>query len=403
MRWLAAAVLAAVSCLLGSACADESNKDVSGAYELFFEDGAVRALLYLLRSAGDDYFGVLNDSTCSVARTADQLILNGCSVLSATANYVGFRLTRDDEGELAQLSAFDQEHDVQVEGRIERSKHAPVLRSAPVQLSPASTTRTRLPWDELSLDFGDGVLIDEVTLAEALDVESSGRDPVDVRWNYRSIVVPGSLRKLTMSATATINWPDLIGQTVTFSLPAGTRDSAGKTTSNYMDVDFALPRIAPPATVWELDDEAEGLVRWGGLTFVREACEGGCLRASGTLTPCAEPGLAGQLDTRMASRVVVRVRITTQTSLNDPIELGIYLGESALADVSRSSTRELLADRGAPADLGFRELELLLSAAQRRERLPFELRVLYGCRTGTGGENAQPAQATVWFDRIAAE
>lgn len=422
MRWLTGAhsgaklfVIAAISCLLVGACAGDSNKDVSGAYELFFDEGSVRALLYLIHKPGDEYLAVLDGSTCSVARGADELILNACSLLvpgrpfplAFAANYVSFRLERDSAGDLATLSAFDQEKDVRVTGALERSKHAPVLRRRTTQVSPSSTTRPHLPWDALTLDFGDGVLIDETTVAGAIEVEASGGDPVEVRWSYRSIAVPNTPRRLALSASATINWPVLVGQVITFSLPAGTRDSVGKTMSNYMDVDFPLPRIAAPARAWELQYDAElaGLVKWGNLTIVRDTseCDGSCLHTGQVISPCAEPGVAGQLDAREASKLQVRVRTITKKRLAYPIELNIFLGEPAVSDGGRSSVRELLVDRSDPQDTGFREIELPLSAGQRRDRLPFELRLSYGCRSGPSGENAVPAEATVLIDRIAAE
>lgn len=424
MRWFAGAhtgaklsVLAAVGCLLGSACVDDIDKDVSGAYELFFHDGSVRALLYLLRSPDEEYSAVLNDSTCGVVRGAGELVLNGCSVLvakrpfkfeSVAANYVSFRIERNASGDLATLSAFDQENDVRVAGRIEPSRHAPVLRASSMQASPSATARPRLPWDAFSLDFGDGVLMDEATLAEALDVEASGGDPVEAHWSYRTIEVPDSPRRLANTAFATINWQDVTGQLITFSLPAGTPDSAGKTTSNYMDVDFQLPRLAAPAGAWELDDEKElaGLVRWGNLALVRDTslCPGSCLQTPPTISACAEPGFAGQLDAHEASKLVVRVRAVTQKPLSYPVELGIYLGVADVPDGGRSSSRQLLLlDRGQPQDTNFRDIELPLSAGQRRDRLPFELRLIHGCRSGPNGENAAPAEATVLFERIAAE
>ncbi|HTU63538.1 MAG TPA: hypothetical protein VMF89_33980 [Polyangiales bacterium] len=407
--------LAAISCLLGGACGGESNKDVSGAYEVSFDAGAVRALLYLIRSPDGDYLAVLDGSTCTVAPGPDELVLNACSLLvpgrafpfEIAANYVSFRLERDDAGDLARLSAFDQENDMRVQGELQRSRHAPALRGLSTQTTPTSTSRPRLPWDALGVDFGDGVLMDQAIVARAIDVEASGGDPVTARWSYRTISLPDSPRKLALSLSATINWQDLLGQVITLSLPAGTPDSVGKTMSNFMDVDFQLPRMAAPATAWELDDDAElaGLVKWGNLSLMRDTaeCAGTCLYTGGVINACAEPGFAGQLDARDAAKLIVRVRTITKKRLGYPIELGIYLGEPALPDGGRSSTRELLMDRGEPQDTNFLDIVLPLSAGQRRERLPLEMRLVYGCRSGPSGENAPPAEATVLIERIAVE
>ena len=408
-------VLAAISCLLGGACGGESNKDVSGAYELSFAEGSVRALLYLIRSPGGEYLAVLDGSTCTVALGPDELVLNACSLLvpergfsfELATNYVSFRLGRDNAGDLAELSAFDQRNEMRVQGELQRSSHAPVLRRLKVATTPISTTRPRLPWDALGLDFGDGVLMDQTTVAQSMEVEASGGEPVTARWSYRAIGLTDSPRKLALSTSATVNWPDLLGQVITFSLPAGTPDSVGKTMSNFMDVDFQLPRMAAPVAAWELDEDTEltGLVKWGNLSLVRDTaeCMGTCLYTGGVINSCAEPGLAGQLDAQAAAKLLVRVRTITKKRLDYPIELGIYLGEPALSDAGRSSTRELLMDRGEPQDTDFRDIVLPLSASQRRERLPFEMRLIYGCRSGPGGENARPAEATVLIERIAVE
>jgi hypothetical protein len=422
MRWSAGAhtwaklsVIAAISCLTGGACGGDSNKDVSGAYELSFDEGEVRALLYLIRSPAGEYLAVLEGSTCSVVPGPDELILNACSLLvpgrayplEFAANYVSFRLERDDAGDLATVSAFDQENDVRVQGELQPSRHAPALRALSVPTTPISNARPRLPWDALSIDFGEGVLVDQATVAKAIDVEASGGDPVTARWSYRAITLPDPPRKLALSASATVNWPDLLGQVITFSLPAGTPDSVGKKMSNFMDVDFQLPRMAAPTTAWELDDDNDlaGLVKWGNLSLVRDTaeCTGTCLYTGGVINSCAEPGLAGQLDARDAAKLLVRVRTITKKRLGYPIELGIFLGEPALPDGGRSNTRELLMDRGEPQDTDFRDIVLPLSAGQRRQQLPFEMRLIYGCRSGPNGENAPPAEATVLIERIAVE
>jgi hypothetical protein len=411
-------MLAAISCLLGSACDGNSNKDVSGAYELSFNDGTVRALLYLFRSPDDEYMAVLDGSECTVVRGEDTLILNGCSVLEpgrpnqleqSGAVYVSFQLERDASGELATLSAFDQNSEARVDGQLERSRHAPVLRGRGAQPAPQSSVRPRLPWDAITLEFGDGVLIDEPTLAAAIDVDASGGDEVVPRWSYRSISVPESSRQLSLAATATINWPDLLGQRITFSLPAGTPDSVGKTMSNYMEVGFQLPKVAAPATAWELDDEAElaGFARWGNLAIVRDSamCAGSCLQLGRLINACGEPGLAGQLDAHEASKLVVRVRTAMSKRLGFPLELGIYLGEAGVADGARSSTREPLAEKDQLQETDWRDIELPLSVAQRRQRLPFELRLIYSCpwSATTTAVPAPFAEATVLIDRIAVE
>ena len=411
-------MLAAISCLLGSACDGNSNKDVSGAYELSFNDGTVRALLYLFRSPDDEYVAVLDGSECKVERGADTLILNGCSVYEPEAPnrfehsgavYVSFQLKRDSSGDLAELSAFDQGSNARVDGKLQRSRHAPVVRGRGAQPGPESKVRPMLPWDAITLDFGEGVLIDQSTLTAAIDVDASGGDDVVPRWSYRSIPVPQSSRLPTLSASATINWPDLLGQRITFSLPAGTPDSVGKTMSNYMDVAFQLPLVAAPAPAWELNDDAElaGFARWGSLDLVRETatCAGSCLQLGRQIRACDEPGFAGQLDAHEASRMVIRVRTANSKRLSYPLELGIYLGEAGIPDGARSSTRELLIAKDQLQESDWRDIELPLSVAQRRERLPFELRLLYSCPwswTTTPGA-APSAEATVLIDRIAAE
>jgi hypothetical protein len=57
-----------------SAAAFGSTADVSGVYAIAIDDGTpVQGLLYLLRGAGGDYVGVLNDSFCSVEHDSDAL------------------------------------------------------------------------------------------------------------------------------------------------------------------------------------------------------------------------------------------------------------------------------------------------------------------------------------------
>jgi hypothetical protein len=134
-------------------------------------------------------------------------------------------------------------------------------------------------------------------------------------------------------------------------------------------------------------------------------CTGSCLQLGPQIRACKEPGLAGQLDAHEASKLVVRVRTATSKRTNTALELGIYLGEAGIPEGARSSAREMLAARGEPQDTGFRDIEVPLTAAQRRERLPFELRLIYSCPwTFTTSPGAPPsAEFNVLIDRISAE
>jgi hypothetical protein len=384
--------------------------DLTGSYKLTLptSGGSSRELhLYLVREPAGSYMARF-DQGCSVERHEQALNMPGCKldfVVPYRSEMSGdiFRdpsIALSKAGQITGVAHARYQRyyygmmigDSTIEGSIEASEAAPELQV----VGAVTTRRVVLPWDTFAFAFGHELAIDRDRLATELTVKVTDGDTLSPNWNFAP-APEDSPDVGAARAVARFAWDDISGRELTFTLAEGVPDFVGLRSASETSSRIAVANVAAPAKGWSFDGAEPAVTTWASTSLVHgtSACDGSCLQLGPPFVDCAGPGFAGRLDTRGASKVIVRVRPTFPPGSSTGVR--IAMGATELKNVA---TRDFNAG-GAAQTGGWEEITVALSDELRAADVGFELQTTARCPYDVGADSYPDTSLLV--DSVAVE